>query len=283
MNRLLFATALALALTACTPGPDDSATSTEAAPAERGAAAAEPRPAAPAPVGQSADAIPLAAYHWRLDDAVDAGDTRIDALFVRDELPVQLDFAQGRISISNTCNRMSGAYAVEGSRLRIGRLMSTMMACADDALSQLDQAIAARVEGSVAFALQASDGAARLTLTTDAGDVLAFAGHPTAETRFGGPGTTIFLEVAATTQPCNHPLMPGHECLQVREIAFDEQGLRTGTPGEFQHWYADIEGFTHQQGVRNVLRVLRFERDPAPADGSAYAYVLDLVVESEQK
>ncbi|HEY0334439.1 MAG TPA: DUF4377 domain-containing protein, partial [Stenotrophomonas sp.] len=42
-------------------------------------------------------------------------------------------------------------------------------------------------------------------------------------------------------------------------------------------------GYTHLQGVRNVLRVKRYTIPHPPADGSATAYVLDLVVESAQE
>ena len=56
--------------------------------------------------------------------------------------------------------------------------------------------------------------------------------------------------------------------------------LVVGTPGEWQPFYDPIEGYTHQPGVRNVLRLKRFERG-ASAGGSPFVFVLDLVVESE--
>src|SRR3546814_9793110 len=56
-----------------------------------------------------------------------------------------------------------------------------------------------------------------LTLTAADGQALTFTGQPTAETRYGGPGETVFLEVAPQTVPCQHPLMPDKTCLQVRE------------------------------------------------------------------
>jgi len=142
-----------------------------------------------------------------------------------------------------------------------------------------DAAISERLPGKLQARLQRDP--ERLTLTTSAGDVLAFDGEPTAETRYGGPGETAFLEVAAQTRPCSHPLIPDMQCLQVREVFYDDKGLKTGTPGEFGNFYDGIEGYTHEPGVRNVLRVKRFKRDPAPADASDTVYVLDMVVESE--
>ena len=111
---------------------------------------------------------------------------------------------------------------------------------------------------------------------------LVFKGAPTAATRFGGPAERVFLEVGPETKPCSHPLIPDKQCLQVREVRFDENGLRVGEPGEWQNFFDEIEGYTHQPGVRNVLRIDRYTRKDVPADASRYAYVLDMVVESEQ-
>lgn len=247
---------------------------------------ANPEPAAPAPTTPPAatapaatDSASLAGHHWQLQQATSAAGQRIEALFVRADAPITLDFADGRLGISNTCNRMSGAYAVEGATLRVSRLAATMMACADSKLMALDQEVGKRLEGNSSYALE--QGATPvLKLTTASGDVLSFAGQPTAETRYGGPGERMFLEVASETKPCSHPLIPNKQCLQVREIKYDAAGVKQES-GEWQNFYEEIEGYTHENGVRNVLRVNRYERKPVPADASSNAYVLDMVVESE--
>ena len=66
---------------------------------------------------------------------------------------------------------------------------------------------------------------ATLTLATASGDVLTFRGEPTAGTRYGDSGERLFLEVAAQTKPCSHPLIPDMLCLQVRELKYDDKGL----------------------------------------------------------
>ena len=253
---------LPLALAACSKPPVDASF---AAPA-----------AAPAPDATTT----LGLYHWQLTDATTADRTRIDALFVRADAPVQIDFMDGRLAVSNTCNRMMGGFTLAGEQLTIGPLASTMMACTDPALSALDVDLGKRLEDTFTVRLQADD-APVLTLTTAGADVLTFTGKPTAQTRFGGPGETAFLEVGPQARPCSHPLIPDMQCLQVREMQFDANGIRTGTPGEFQALYEDIEGFSHEAGTRNVVRVTRFNVANPPADGSSIAYVLDKVVESE--
>ena len=223
----------------------------------------------------------LPAHHWKLTEATDAQGQRIGPLFARADAPVQLDFAEGRLAVSNTCNRMSGGFALEGATLTLSPMASTMMACADPALAALDAEVGKRLAGALAVAATAGD-TPELVLTNAGGDRLVFQGTPTAATRFGGPGERIFLEVGPETKPCSHPLIPGKQCLQVREITFDENGLRTGEPGEWQNFFDEIEGYAHQPGVRNVLRIDRYTRKDVPADASRYVYVLDMVVESEQ-
>ena len=270
MKRLLLL-ALPLLLAAC---PARQA-ATDAAP--------PPPPSAPTPppAPQAPDlAAELPRFHWRLQDATDASGKRIDALFARAELPLQLVFRDGRIAVANTCNRMMGRYATSAGTLTVERLASTMMACVDPKLMALDREAGARLQGPLAMGLVAGD-APRFTLRNAAGDQHTFAGTPTPETRYGGPGERIFLEVAAQTAPCSHPLIPDMQCLQVRELKYDDKGLKVGDPGPFGNFYATIEGYTHEPGVRNVLRVDRYAIKDPPADAPSQAFVLDMVVESD--
>jgi heat shock protein HslJ len=267
-GRLTLLLMLPLALAGCPKPPQEEP--------------AAPAAAAPATQPAGADTAVLPAYHWRLAEATDAKGSRIEALFARADKPLQLDFADRRASVGNACNRMGGAYSVEGDKLKFDRLDSTLMACADAKLMALDQEIGKRLEGASTFALQ-TGAAPTLTLSGGNGDVLTFNGEPTAETRYGGPGETTFVEVAAQTKPCNHPLIPAMQCLQVREIKYDDKGIKTGADAAFENFYGDIEGYTHEPGVRNVLRVKRYNIKNPPADGSSLAYELDMVVESETK
>jgi len=265
---LLLLLLLLLAMAGCGPVP------TGGTPPPR----AEPDP----PTAASADpGALLSAYHWRLADARDARGQRIEALFVRPGQPLQLDFADGRLAVSNACNRIGGAYALGPGTLQAGPLAATRMACADPGLAALDQEAGARLDGTLALAIDASGASPRLELATAAGERLFFDGLATAATRHGSPPERIFLEVAATTRPCHHPLIADQQCLQVRQVHYDGRGLKTGEPGRWENFYDQIEDYVHQPGVRNVLRIDRYTRRDVPADASGYAYVLDMVVESE--
>ena len=265
MTRLLLLPLLIAALSGCP---------------ERGAAAPDAPPATDKPAASGFDAQ-LARYHWRLQSATDAAGERIDALFVREDAPVQLDFKDGRIGISNACNRIGGTYRTSGEGLVVGDLASTLMACADPKLMALDGEVTRRLQGPLTYSLAESE-PPQLRLRNRAGDLLSFAAEPTAQTRYGGAAERLFLEVAAQTRLCSHPLIPDMQCLQVRELRYDAQGRRTGEPGPFQHFYDAIEGYAHEPGIRNVLRVDRYTLRNPPADASRFAYVLDMVVESER-
>lgn len=273
MNRLLLSPLLLL--TIALAGCPKAGTEAPATP--------PPAPAPKADTGATAAnglEVQLARYHWRLQGATDASGKRIDALFVRADKPVQLDFKAGRVSIANACNRIGGSYAVAGDTITFGRMASTLMACEDAKLMALDGEVRKRLEGPLSYSLAESE-PPQLRLRNAAGDSLMFAAEPTAQTRYGGIGKTLFLEVAAQTKPCPHPLIRDKQCLQVRELSYDAQGRKQGTDAPFEHFYDGIEGYTHQPGTRNVLRVVRYTVQNPPADASRYAYVLDLVVEAE--
>ena len=133
-------------------------------------------PAAPPALADTAALLP--AYHWRLAEATDAQGQKIEPLFVNADKPVQLDFAEGRVSVSNTCNRMTGGFAQAGDTATAGPFASTLMACPDPALAALDAEVGRRLEGELTVASTAGE-VPQLVLTNTAGDRLVF--HGTAD------------------------------------------------------------------------------------------------------
>lgn len=285
--KIAFAVIVVFALAACSqtpPGGTSLASATAQVAGASTSAADASSASAPLPAGTAtapaADATSvLTQYHWRLVDAVDKSGRRIDALFARPDQPLQLDFDANGVSVGNTCNRMRGSYSIAGDKLTFGNFASTLMACNDPALAALDAAAGKSLQGTFALTLDVRGKQPQLTLSIAGGNTLTFAGAPTDATRYGGEGETRFLEIAPQTRPCPSP--PGSQCLYVRELHYGANGVRTGQPGDWHVLAQEIQGYVHQRGIRNVLRVKRYRVSNPPADASSTAYVLDMVVESE--
>ena len=219
----------------------------------------------------------LTGHHWALQSATNVQGQRIDAFFPSPAKPMTLNFAEGRVNIAGGCNLRGGAYQINGGQLVVGPMPSTMMAC-EPPLMAADKSMANALAQPAAITVQPGT-PATLTLVTATNDKLVFTGTPTLASQHGAP-TRVFLEVAPQKVACNHPLMPNAQCLQTREIQFNEQGLRVGQPGPWQVFQGDIQGFTFEPGYRSVLRVDRYTRANPPADASRYIFVLDMRVET---
>ncbi len=261
-HRVALAAAL-LSLAGCS---QDSPPETTAAPADTASAAL--------PVAMELGPT-LLAYHWRLESAADSAGQAIAALFPGPENRLGLEFAGGRLGVTGGCNRIgAGFQLVEVSKLQLGPATSTMMGCPPP-LAAADEAIASFLSGTLQAELQGDADAPVLRLSAVDGRVLDFKGTPTPETRFGGPGTRVFLEVS--TQPCEPPADAATTCLRVRNLHFDEQGLRSGEPGEWRALPGGIESYTPSPGQQQVVRVKRFET--AGSEPTEH-FVFDMVVES---
>jgi heat shock protein HslJ len=232
------------------------------------------------PPRRTADAAVVRAlqdHHWTLQSASDATGRPIDAMLPAGH-PVEMSFVDAYLGIRGACNQMNGRWRLSPqTQLTIGRLAATMKAC-EPALMAADSALAAALEQPLG--VEVTRGAApSLRLSTASQQVLTFSGRPTMRSLYGPP-KRIFLEVAEQTVDCPPPSGEAGRCLSVRELRFDEQGLRKGEPGPWRTFTGSIEGYAHTPGVRNVLRIDRYERKPAPAGRPPVVYVLDLVVES---
>ena len=234
--------------------------------------------AAPAP--HSGDLVQeLGRYRWTLVSATDANNRRIPGLPPGQDHPVVLSFAGSRLSVQGPCNRFVGGYQINAAnQLTANVAASTMMAC-DPALMRADSALSSLLAKPLQVQMTGRP-SAQLQLVSPGNGTLHFTGEPTPESLYGA-GTTVFLEIAPQSVACPNPPPPSTRCLQYRERHFDEKGLAVGTPGAWKPLTFNIEGFTHREGERNVLRVKQFQRPASAGSASSNLYVLDLVVESE--
>lgn len=218
-------------------------------------------------------------HRWMLVNATDPANRRIDALYPDAQRSFSFSFPGSRLHVQGGCNGFRGEFLIGADdRLSVTGTMSTLMAC-EAPLMEADATLSALMAEPLETVL-VRGAQPTLVLLTRAGDALVLTGELTPEARFGAP-TTVFLEIAAQAVECEGSMRGDGMCLQVRQRTFDEQGLLEGTPSEWQAFTADIEGYQHEPGIRNVLRIKRFQ----PAAGAAVAagpiYVLDMLVESE--
>jgi len=266
----------ALCVAGCARGtpPESSTPEATTAPAVASAPAASTTAAVP-----TADtATTLVAYQWQLKSATDAAGQSITALFPSPDKPLGLLFGDGRINVTGSCNRMSAGYQLlDTVQLQASPGPSTMMACPPP-LADADDAIARFLSGTLQVALEGESGAPQLRLAAANGSTLTFAGTPTPETRFGGPGTRAFLEVSP--EPCVAPAPSARPCLMVRDRHFDENGLASGAPGEWRALPEGIEGYSAVAGEQHVVRVKRFEQIGTAGSAPTEHFVLDLIIEA---
>ena len=263
----------ALCVAGCARSTPPESPAPETAPAVA-SAPASPTAALPTPD----TATTLVANVWQLKEATDAAGQSIAAFFPTPDKPLGVQFADGRLNVTGGCNRMNAGYQLlDSAQMQISQGMSTMMACPPP-LANADAAFAKFLAGTLQVAVEGEAGAPQLRLTAADGSTLTFSGTPTPETRFGGPGTRAFLEVSP--KPCEAPAPSARPCLMVRDRHFDENGLASGTPGEWRALPEGIEGYTPVEGEQHVVRVKRFEQAGAAGGAPTEHFVLDLVIET---
>jgi len=194
--------------------------------------------------------------------------------------PLVLSFDDNqRLSIQTGCNNQGGTWKVEGNTIVTSPLASTMMACADDLMQQERLSADIFSEKKVPFTLSTQNDQAILTITDSKGQKYTFLGKMTAEAKYQSEGKIVFLEISPQTKSCTG--VAPQTCMQVREIKYDDKGIKTYADKNWSLYYGQIEGFEHNPNQRVIVRVKRFEIKNPAADQSSIADVLDMVVEQE--
>lgn len=209
-------------------------------------------------------------HDWLLIAAVNKQNENIDELIKLKE-PASLNFGKSAASFDVGCNSMNADYQLTHNTLITGMIISTEMYCAD--LDLAEKALGNLMTGESKLAINGN----KLVQTTANGSKLTWQGTLKNEAKYG-EGQTIFLEVAPKTQQCVND--NNQQCLKVREVYYDDNWIKSGF-GEWQLFDKQIEGFSHEAGIRKVLRVKKYVTNPTDVKGKQPIYVLDMAVESE--
>lgn len=195
--------------------------------------------------------------------------------------PIVLSFSQDRLSIDTGCNRQSTSLNIQPHQFTTSALVSTQMAC--DAVLMKQEQLSSSIfqKRTIPFEMNLADPQQpTLTLTDAQGQSYTFAGKMTPEAQYQSQAETIFLEISPETKSCTG--VAPQTCLQVREIKYNEQGVKTQVDKDWTLFYDNIEGFQHDPNQRVIVRVKRYERKTPAADQSKYVYIHDMTVEQEQ-
>lgn len=183
LRNLILLTILVLAaaaLASCTPGaegePPAAATSTTAPPVEptteptsAPTATTEPAPAPTETIPPAGDTSVLAGTAW---DLVSFGPAGAEEPAVPGSEVTLIFDATGQAGGSGGCNTYGGSYQTDGDNIAFGELVSTLMACADDALNEQEGRYLAALGSATTFAAEGDT----LTIGYDNGQgVLTFA------------------------------------------------------------------------------------------------------------
>lgn len=244
----------------------------------------------PAPTSATAPvdaARQLQAYDWDLAAVYDGRGQPASSWLLPGRPATRLHFEGERLSVQHLCNAIGAGYTPDGALLQVTSAIATRRACMERELMDLEQRVIALLPQAQRYELREPRGATAPTLVLHFADGSRWelAGTPTPAMRYGSAGERMFLEVAPQRVACNHPLMPQAMCLRVREVRYADNGVKQSV-GEWRILQGEIEGYRHESGMRNVLRLQRYPMAPSgqplPADAPSHVYVLDMVVESER-
>ncbi|MFP6841691.1 MAG: META and DUF4377 domain-containing protein [Acinetobacter sp.] len=193
--------------------------------------------------------------------------------------PLVLHFdAQGRLSIQTSCNGMGTSWKAENNQIITGDLMSTQMACDDASMQQEKVAADLFSKRSAPFILDLKNPEQpTLSIISASGQKYTFSGKMTAETKYQTQAETVFLEISPETKQCTG--VAPQTCLQVREIKYAENGVKTQVDKDWTLFYDQIEGYQHNPAERQIIRIKRYEIKNPAADQSKFAYIHDMTVE----
>jgi heat shock protein HslJ len=222
----------------------------------------------------------LQAYDWSLSTVVDQGGEPSADWSLQGQRAVQLHFEGQQLSVRNLCNLLNASFTTDGSRLQVTQPASTMRACADQGLMDLEQKVAQQLPNMQNYEVFSGE-IPTLVLHWADGSRWELKGTPTPQTKYGSAPERVFLEVAPQRVACSPQTANQPNCLRVREIEYADSGVKA-KEGPWHVFFFDIEGYNHETGVRNVLRIDRYKCDNPSAGALPVSYVLDMVVESEQ-
>lgn len=195
--------------------------------------------------------------------------------------PITLNLdAEKKLSISSGCNHLMGVWQFDGKQMNTSPLASTLMMCPPHLMAQEQSARQFFNQAHLNVSIDMRHPAQpTLILENMTGQKIKFQGTLKPEAQYKSTGEVIFLEISPTKKACSTS-NGSKQCLQVKQIQYNDQGVQTRIDESWQVLPVEIQGYEHDSGLRQVIRVKRFNTKPQTATPE-YAYIYDMTVEQE--
>lgn len=258
---------LMLALTGC-----QTVNTNPSAPSER-----VPYVQLPIFIGSIPTTNSLQSYDWQLNNINSTDPITWNGSYLQTQNgKVTLNFNQNHITYSVGCNQLSNQYSLSKNTMQpIGTGISTLMGCGE--LQAREQWLAKQMQSPSELQIMETQVNAVLSQTTADGSWLQWVGKLKPEVKYG-KGETVFLEVKPKWQYCGN--VTDRKCLEVRDINYDTQGLKTAV-GQWHLLDEPIINYRHDESAQRVLRLTRYRTPPTDTKGYGNLYQLDSVIETK--
>ena len=258
---------LMLALTGC-----QTVNTNPSAPSER-----VPYVQLPIFIGSTPTTNSLQSYDWQLNNINSTDPITWNGSYLQTQNgKITLNFNQNHITYNVGCNQLSNQYSLSKNTMQpIGTGISTLMGCGE--LQAREQWLAKQMQSPSELQIMETQVDAVLWQTTADGSWLQWVGKLKPEVKYG-KGETVFLEVKPKWQYCDN--VTDRKCLEVRDIHYDAQGLKTAV-GQWYLLDAPIIGYRHDESAQRVLRLTRYRTPPTDTKGYGSLYQLDSVIETK--
>ena len=221
----------------------------------------------------------LARYRWTLLDIDDKSGGAVITTLVDIKNQVTLLFKQNQghntLNYGVGCNTMSASYELQDHTLTTEDSMSAKMLCEN--LNKAENLLDTLMQGTSEINVTEGENPV-LTQVTSNAVTLTWKGRLTSQAKYNGKGETVFWAVNANKVACADN--SSEMCLQVKSVTYNNQGIKV-SEGKWSAFNGEIDGYQHDGKHEEVLRLQRYQLDSDEnAEGEAYAYVLDAVIES---
>ena len=221
----------------------------------------------------------LARYRWTLLDIDDKSGGAVITTLVDIKNQVTLLFKQNQghntLNYGVGCNTMSASYELQDHTLTTEDSMSAKMLCEN--LNKAENLLDTLMQGTSEISVTEGENPV-LTQVTSNAVTLTWKGRLTSQAKYNGKGETVFWAVNANKVACADN--SSEMCLQVKPVTYNNQGIKV-SEGKWSAFNGEIDGYQHDGKHEEVLRLQRYQLDSDEnAEGEAYAYVLDAVIES---